>query len=1095
MSRSRKMEPWDLAVLRTPLLPFEEVEAWSAGLRTPDCRDEDLEEALAHDRALLRGRLEALLERPEVREALFLASPDLTGSLPQWRREPESKKGRRTEHGLVRYFLRMATRPTPFGLFSGCTAGTVGPADGGTRLELAERGVYGRHSRLDMDYLFALCEHLGRDSALRSELLYRPNTSLYEAAGRYRYAEARVIGRLRTYHLVAVDVFDALRETLERAADGARLGDLAEALVAGDPDGEITLEDAAAFLDELVDSQMLVPDLELPVTGEESTPGLLRQLEGLAPAAEARERLARAERELAALDARGIGGTGNDPDAYRAIAADLEPLGAPVELSRLVQVDMIKPGREVRLGRDVMDEILRGVEVLHRLHASVAEGPMEDFRNAFRERYGEGREMPLATVLDEESGIGFGRSGRAAAEASPLLEGLPLSPAEERMQVPWSRRNAMLLRLLETAVEQGKTELELTEEHLSRMEQADRKPLPDAFHCMATLVARSPEELEAGGPWRLLLEHAVGPSGARLHGRFCHADERIHAGVRSHLAAEEAHVPEAVFAEVVHLPAGRVGNVLARPVLRSHEIVFLGRSGAPRERQIRIDDLTVTVEGGRIRLRSRSLDREVIPRLSTAHNPAAGGGGLGLYRFLAAIQGQQQTSALMWSWGLLESAPFLPRITHGRLVLSRACWRIAQEEFKAAAAARGADRLRLARRLRQERRLPRLALLVDGDNELLLDFDNPLSLDAVLDLVRNRPEILLMEVFPSPDELCARGPEGRFFHEVLVGFTRSPGERSALSARRLPAPPGPLVRTFAPGSEWLFAKLYTGTATGDQALRDEIAPLAREALASGDARSWFFLRYGDPDWHLRVRFHGAPARLLGNVLPRLEEAFRRLQASGAAWKLQLDTYEREIERYGGPGGIELSEELFFHDSEAVAAIVESLASDTGADLRWRLMLLGMDRMMEDFGYDLEGRQRLAEACRTAFAGRYRQDVLRGPVADRLRKERPALERLLATREDEELQPALDALGRRSAALDGLVRELRARELQGRLRSSVEDILPSYLHMFVNRLSRSSGPEHEMVLYDFLAQIYGSLRARARSRSSAPAGEPALVNPR
>src|SRR6202030_2223556 len=35
-------------------------------------------------------------------------------------------------------------------------------------------------------------------------------------------------------------------------------------------------------------------------------------------------------------------------------------------------------------------------------------------------------------------------------------------------------------------------------------------------------------------------------------------------------------------------------------------------------------------------------------------------------------------------------------------------------------------------------------------------------------------------------------------------------------------------RTFPPGSEWLFAKLYTGTATADRVLRDVLAPLVRE---------------------------------------------------------------------------------------------------------------------------------------------------------------------------------------------------------------------------------------------------------------------------
>ena len=43
---------------------------------------------------------------------------------------------------------------------------------------------------------------------LRQALRYRPNTSLYRAAGRMRYVETRLDGKegkRRTYHLVAVD--------------------------------------------------------------------------------------------------------------------------------------------------------------------------------------------------------------------------------------------------------------------------------------------------------------------------------------------------------------------------------------------------------------------------------------------------------------------------------------------------------------------------------------------------------------------------------------------------------------------------------------------------------------------------------------------------------------------------------------------------------------------------------------------------------------------------------------------------------------------------------------------------------------------------
>ena len=241
----QRILPSGFFVFRTPLLPFEELERWSEGLEAAAVltdHPEDLEQALAADRERLRTRLRELCARPEILEALFLASPSLVDGLPLWLNQPDSKKGQRVERVLVRYFYRMAARATPFGLFSGCSVGALPAAE--TRLAVGPRAGYERHTRLDMDYLFALCEDLGRDPGIREGLLYRPNSSLYRAAGRLRYAEARLVKKVRSHHLVAVDPTEYLQETLQRATEGARISDLAAALVSSDPDGEITIEDA-----------------------------------------------------------------------------------------------------------------------------------------------------------------------------------------------------------------------------------------------------------------------------------------------------------------------------------------------------------------------------------------------------------------------------------------------------------------------------------------------------------------------------------------------------------------------------------------------------------------------------------------------------------------------------------------------------------------------------------------------------------------------------------------------------------------------------------------------------------------------------------
>ena len=1050
--------PSGFFAFRSPLLAFDELEAWSEGLEARDAVDDP--EALARDRARLRLWLGKVIERPEIAEALFLASPALVDAITSWRQDPDSRKGKRAESSLVRYVQRMACRPTPFGLFSGCSLGVIDDVTQ-TRLRLASRGAYQRHTRLDMDYLFALCEDLGRDAALRQELTYRPNSSLYRAAGRLRYAEARLAGKARSHLLVALEPTPYLEATLALAADCAKPADLAAALVAADPDGEVTLEEAAEYIDQLIETQVLVSDLTPAVTGPEAIHGMEQQL-ALLPAGRATAAALTTAREtLATLDANGLGAPS---DRYRAIAEALRELPTSVELSRLFQLDLVKPAADLRLGTAVIDELQRGLSLLHRLFGRTRQESLDRFRDDFVDRYGEGRWLPLAVTLDDETGIGFDRAD--GGETSPLLDGLDLGRHAGVGTVPWGPLQAWQLRKLETALARGEQEIELTDKDAEALTLRDPHPLPDAIHMMAVLAAASEEDADAGR-FQLLFKGAGGPSGGRILGRFCQADRDLDARLRQHLAAEEAARPDAIYAEVVHLPQGRIGNILSRPVLRNYEIPFLGRSGAPTDRQIPLSDLSVTVTNQRIVLRSERLGREVIPRLTSAHNFSHG---LSIYRFLCALQSQGTLVGLGWNWGPLESAAFLPRVRSGRVVLQRARWKLSAEEITALCAGSFAA----VQRLRTERRMPRHLLLADGDNELLVDLDNILSVEAWLDVLEGRGEASLFELFPSPDDLCARGPEGRFVHELVVPFVRTLSP-AVIAPASHPVPAAPIQRSFLPGSEWLYAKLYLGTSTADAVLRDVIGPLTHDVQTSGAVDSWFFLRYNVPHAHLRVRFHGTPSRLTSEVLPLLESATAPLLQDGRLWRLQLDTYDREIERYGGPAGILLAERLFHTDSEAALAIVEHLTGDEGADTRWRLALCGIDLLLTDLGLDPTAKRSTLTTLRDGFFREFGgTKPLRVQLDQKQRAERRALSTLLDA-------PAPSILQTRSARNASVIATLRHLEQAHRLTLSIAHLAPSLIHMHVNRLIRSAQRAHELVLYDLLASIYDSRAARERGK--------------
>jgi class I lanthipeptide synthase len=1076
--------PSGFFVLRTPMCPFEEFAGWGAGLEAAYTigDPERLAQALASDRAVLRERLRAIVEAPLTREALFVASPDLHESLAAWTRDPDGERGGRIERSLVSYFARMAGRPMPFGLFAGCSLGTIGSS---TDLILEGRPAYRRSTRLDMAYLSTLMEALARDPAVRASLTYRPNSSLYRAARSVRYVEARQNGKGRSYRLVSVEETDHLRATVERAREGATAQSFAELLLERNHD--ISMEEAREYVEELIDSQILVPDLEIPVTGPEPILGLMDAVGGSSP--RVIEQLRETQAALAALDASGLGA---DPSRYEAIARGLASLPGEIDRKRLFQVDLFKPSPGTTLGGEALSEIVEGVRILHQLARGTTDLAFVRFKERFTARY-EGGEVPLMELLDEEAGLGFLASAAPAAEASPLLDGLPVASGQAEPG-RWTDRDVFLLRKLERAASTGAREVVLTREDLDALRTDAPLPLPDVFGVTATICAESSAAIQ-DGRFRIWLKNAGGPTGARLMGRFCHADEQLRRHVERHLRAEEAFDPDAVFAEVVHLPEGRLGNVLCRPVLRDYEIPYLGKSGAPANRQIPVTDLMVGIRGGRVVLRSKRLGKQVVPRLTSAHS--YGPRTLGVYRFLCSLQNQGVTAGMMWSWGPLESASFLPRVATGRLILALARWRLDRNEIRAISSARGAARYHAMQRLRSERALPRYVELVESDMELPVDLENPLSLDAFAEMVKGRHDVVLMEMFPLPEELCAHGPEGRFVHEMIIPFV---GVRDQAPAERDPAGASGAARVsthvsdgwprrFPPGSEWLYAKLYTGTASADRVLSETVRPLVAQAMRSGAADSWFFLRYGDPDWHVRLRLHGNPRTLASEVLPAMHESLRPLIRDGLVWRVQLDTYEREVERYGGWEAIELAERIFHVDSEAALEVLAQLEGDDGADARWRLGALGIDMLLSDLGLDMEARRTLAARLRKGYGAEFRSGKnLHIQMGARFRKERGDLERLLDPEmtADHPLRPAIDPLRERSARLAPLVSELRALQAAGRLAVPFNDLAASHVHLHVNRLLRSAHRPHELVLYDFLERLYESRAARrGASRAALP----------
>jgi hypothetical protein len=90
----------------------------------------------------------------------------------------------------------------------------------------------------------------------------------------------------------------------------------------------------------------------------------------------------------------------------------------------------------------------------------------------------------------------------------------------------------------------------------------------------------------------------------------------------------------------------------------------------------------VSVSGREVMLRSKRLNKRVIPRLSSAHNYSFNS--LPIYKFLCDLQHQSGVSYLMWDWGVFAQRQRLPRVMYKNIIVCRANWTLTTRDLEQA---------------------------------------------------------------------------------------------------------------------------------------------------------------------------------------------------------------------------------------------------------------------------------------------------------------------------------------------------------------------------------------------------------------------------
>lgn len=1032
-------------------------------LRTPSLAfDNELKKIMTKPKSMQIKALKLVFSQFDIQEAIFIASPILYEQLLKWLRNDLSiHEELAIAFSLMKYLARMSTRCTPFGLFAGCTIGEWGNSNS---IKLNASPYHISNTRLDMDYLGNLVEYLSSLKDIQDYILFFPNNSLYDFENKLRYIDYHFKEKQRVHKIVEIDKSEYVECVIKKSNNGTKIADLVRELI----DMDIPPEEAYSFIQEMIHEKVLVSELDCVTTGKDMllrTINILAKIESQSKVAfDNTLILCEIKTLLTKIDSNIIGSSFS---LYNTLEEKLKQLPFPSERSRFFQTDMLKTSQSCTINKQLAGTIRRALEVLNRLTFKHKNTNLDKFKEAFISRYDK-REMPLATVLDVDIGVGFRQNDRDKKGFNPFIDdfNLPILNNTE-LTLEWNKHQSFLLKKLIDAQKKNIQEVTILDDEILSF-NSDWSDLPDSLSVIGSILSH-----EDNQKYPKFFIKSVNSGATHLLGRFTHLDNKINEWVCEITRQEQELLPnDTLYAEIVHLPESRTGNVLMRTNIRAYEIPYLAQSSVVEDKQIPISDLMVSVKNGEVVLRSKRLNKRILPTMGNAHNYTYKA--LPVYEFLCNLQYQNCKVGLGFNWGALANEfKFLPRVLYHNVILFQATWQLAKNDFLDIINISDDFLLKGVSKWRAKWKIPQRILLIEGDNELFIDLKCHLSVKVFIKEIKQKSSIVLKEFDFIEKNNFVNDTEGyNYTNQLICVFNKKNNESSRQVNPKTTIEEFALARTFPIGSNWLYYQIYCGVSIGDEILREKIREIAFHLTKSKMIGDWFFIRYADPKPHIRLRFSVLNKSNLGNIINIIYNSLQYQLDNQFISSIQTDTYEREIERYGDKT-MELSENIFRIDSETTLNFLmfnETLLHDN----RWLYGLFCIDALLNAFDYKIEDKIRVLNSLQHNFGREFNiNDSVRKTLNKKLENYDKEIKSFFNKANLEDTIAQLNEfVCEKEDTMKPVAKKIK--EIVSNDFNKLDSLVSDYIHMLQNRLFISEQRTHEFILYYFLYNTYKSI---------------------
>ncbi|MCT4139407.1 lantibiotic dehydratase [Elizabethkingia anophelis] len=272
-----------------------------------------------------------------------------------------------------------------------------------------------------------------------------------------------------------------------------------------------------------------------------------------------------------------------------------------------------------------------------------------------------------------------------------------------------------------------------------------------------------------------------------------------------------------------------------------------------------------------------------------------------------------------------------------------------------------------------------------------------------------------------------------------------------------------IKKRFVPGDLWLYLKIYTGIKTADIILEEVINPLTISLLEDKSISYWFFIRYHDPQPHLRIRFYINNSQNYHNTLNRLTLALEKHIDSEEISNIVNDTYVRELERYG-EATISYAETLFFHSS-----LLSLNFLWTGDEEKIMVILFYIDQLLSQIDLSINKKLQWIKDYNASFKEEFNANKsLNQQLDKKYRAFSPKFLDFLQSSEFDKIRGAImENLYLSGDALQNICNSYNVHDNP----QSLQFFFQSIFHMAINRMFISQQRLFEMIIFDYLHRYY------------------------